>query len=198
MPTTLPSPPAPPHLTASLRHALLADRTQALTQLYQQAFPAVRRHVLRHGGSAHDAQDVFQDALVLFYEQLVGGTLVLTAAASTYLVGIGRNLWHHELRRRARYPRGGPPDELVPATTDAAASDAAAEAPLAVLDYVERLGEKCKALLLAFYYFQQPLSQIAAAHHYRTVRSATVQKFKCLERLRHAVRARAAHEFMDA
>ena len=43
-------------------------------------------------------------------------------------------------------------------------------------------------MLLAFYYSQQPLTQIAAANGYASVRSATVQKFKCLERLRDSVR----------
>ena len=169
----------------TLRAALLANREQALTQLYRRAFPPVRRYVSGHGGTLQDAQDVFHDALVILYEQAVGGTLVLTAAASTYLVGISRNLWHHEQRRRARLPHEAWPDEL-----NQTAEEAAPEEPgLAVLDYVERLGEKCKNILLAFYYFQQPLTQIAATHHYRSVRSATVQKFKCLERLRQAVRA---------
>ena len=64
----------------------------------------------------------------------------------------------------------------------------AEEPAFAVLDYVERLGAKCKRVLLSFYYFQ-PLTQIAEANGYRSVRSATVQKFKCLERLRNSVRA---------
>jgi RNA polymerase sigma factor (sigma-70 family) len=156
-----------------------------LTHLYRRAFPPVRRYVSGHGGTLQDAQDVFHDALVILYEQAVGGTLVLTAAASTYLVGISRNLWHHEQRRRARLPHEAWPDELNQTTEESAPE----ESGLAVLDYVERLGEKCKNILLAFYYFQQPLTQIAATHHFRSVRSATVQKFKCLERLRQAVRA---------
>ena len=171
--------------TATLRQALLADRAQALTQLYRRVFPSVRRLVGRQGGSEQDAQDVFQDALVIFYEQAVAGTLVLTASASTYLVGTSRHLWHHELRRRARLPQGSLPDdaELQPAD-----EPAEAESDFAVLDYVENLGEKCRQVLLSFYYFQQPLAQIAATHGYRSVRSATVQKFKCLERLRQSVR----------
>jgi DNA-directed RNA polymerase specialized sigma24 family protein len=155
----------------------------------------VRRHVCRHGGSDQDAQDVFQDALVILYEQAVGDTLVLTASASTYLVSVGRNLWHHEQRRRARLPHEALPDDPGPLGADA--SPAGEETSFAVLDYVERLGEKCKSMLLAFYYFQQPLTQIAAAKGYRTVRSATVQKFKCLERLRQAVRAVVTSETVD-
>ncbi|GAB3878514.1 hypothetical protein GCM10028824_40590 [Hymenobacter segetis] len=177
-----------PSATA-LRDALLADREQALTRLYHRAFPPVRRYVGNHGGTAQDAQDVFQDALVILYEQAVGGTLVLTASASTYLVGIARNLWHHEQRRRARLPHEALPDDAEPLAVLAAEEvEDSAEPAFAVLDYVERLGEKCRNVLLAFYYFQQPLTQIAQANGYRSVRSATVQKFKCLERLRNSVR----------
>ncbi len=180
MPAPIATPPPP---AAALRLALLTNREQALTQLYRRAFPLVRRHVRRHGGSAQDAQDVFQDALVILYEQAVGNTLVLTAPASTYVVGIGRNLWHHEQRRRARLPHEALPDDF-----SELVAEPATETSFAVLDYVEQLGQKCRDILLAFYYFQQPLTQIATTHGYRTVRSATVQKFKCLERLRLAVK----------
>ena len=179
-------PPASPSSAAALRLALLTDREQALTRLYRQTFPLVRRHVRRHGGADADAEDVFQDALVLLYEQAVSGALVLTATPGAYLLGVARHRWHHEQRRRARLAQSPLPDdpgELPPALPDPA------EPAVAVRDYVEQLGEKCKQVLLAFYYFQQPLSEIAAAHGYRSVRSATVQKFKCLERLRNAVRA---------
>jgi RNA polymerase sigma factor (sigma-70 family) len=183
-------PPRPTPAATALRDALLSNREQALTRLYRGAFPLVRRYVQRHGGAAQDAEDVFHDALVIFYEQAVGETLVLTAAPSTYLTGIARNLWHHEQRRRARLPHEALPDEGEPlATLGTEEPNDAAEPAFAVLDYVERLGEKCRDVLLAFYYFQQPLSQIAEAHGYRSVRSATVQKFKCLERLRQSVRA---------
>ncbi|MBO2008473.1 RNA polymerase sigma factor [Hymenobacter negativus] len=181
--TASPRLPKTPPASATLRHALLTNREQALTRLYHQAFPAVSRYIGRHGGSEQDAQDIFQDALVILYEQAIGGTLTLTAAPRTYLMGIGRNLWHHEQRRRARLSYEALPDDLEPLV-----AEAPEESTFAVLDYVERLGEKCKSMLLAFYYFQQPLTQIAATNGYRSVRSATVQKFKCLERLRDSVR----------
>ena len=185
--TALLPPGTAPRTADGLRHALLTNRPQALTGLYRQGFPPVRRHIGRRGGSAQDAQDVFQDALVLLYEQATGGTLVLTASVSTYLLGISRNLWRQELRRRARLPGAAFTDELAASLGEEA--EAPTEPVFAVLDYIERLGEKCKSVLLSFYYFQQPLTQIAEVQGYRSVRSATVQKFKCRERLRHAARA---------
>ena len=118
----------------------------------------------------------------------MGKQLVLTAAAGTYVVSIARNLWRQEQGRRTRHPHDPLDENIDGPAAEATPETETAEPALAVLDYVERLGEKCRSILLAFYYFQQPLAQIAATHQYRSVRSATVQKFKCLERLRQAVR----------
>ncbi|RTQ46887.1 sigma-70 family RNA polymerase sigma factor [Hymenobacter gummosus] len=171
---------------ARLRAALLADRAATLTQLYRRTFPAVERHVRRHGGTAADAQDVFQDALIVLYEKALAETLTLTATPGTFLVAVSRNLWRRELQRRGQHPTA----ELTEAHFDELPADESEAAPaLAVLDYVQQLGEKCRSLLIGFYYHRQPLEQLAAAHQYGSVRSATVQKFKCLERLRSAVRA---------
>jgi RNA polymerase sigma factor (sigma-70 family) len=178
---------APTESADTLREALLTDRSRTLTLLYQRTYPMVRRHVLRHGGAEQDAKDVFHDALIILYEKAVGGTLVLTASASTFLVGISRNLWQREVARRSRTTLADLTDEHAQLPDEPEA--ATPEAELAVLDYVEQLGEKCKSILLSFYYFRQSLEQIAATYQYRTVRSATVQKFKCLERLRQSVRA---------
>ncbi len=197
MPSTASSSrPAAASDSPTLRLALLAQREQTLTQLYQRTFPAVRRYVQRHGGTAGDAQDIFHDALVVFYEKLVADQLTLTAAPGTYLVAVCRNLWRQELERRQRIPH----TDLAEEHAQVAEEAAFAPEPLAdsVLAYVEQLGERCRSILLAFYYFQQPLADIAHTHQYRSVRSATVQKFKCLERLRGAVqhlRAELRHTF---
>ena len=180
----LPAPPA----AAPLREELLADRTRTLTRLYQRTFPMVRRHVLERGGTTQDAKDVFQDALIVFYEKTVSSQLTLTSSVSTYLVGVCRHLWQQELTRRKRLPLSEL-DEAHEQLSDTVEAVEAEPAPaLAVLEYVAKLGEKCQRILLSFYYFQQPLEQIAAENNYASIRSATVQKFKCLERLRKAVR----------
>lgn len=177
--------------TTALRHALLTDRERTLTALYAATFPAVKRLVRRQGGTADEARDVFHDAVVVFYEKAVAGTLTLTSPPGAYLAGIARHLWQRELERRRRGP------VLTAAFADDLAADLAdappAETPPAsVLDYVARLGARCRDLLVAFYYFRQPLEQITRDHEYGSVRSATVQKYKCLERLRNAVRHLAA------
>jgi RNA polymerase sigma factor (sigma-70 family) len=175
----------PPTSAAELRETLLTNRGQVLRQLYRQSFPVVRHHVLQHGGTEAEAKDVFQDAMVVFYEKAVSGTLHLTAAPATYVLAVARNRWRQELEHRQRRPH----THLAAGHLELPAAEPEAEATtVPVLDYLESLSEKCRDILLSFYYFRQPLEQIATTHAYRSVRSATVQKFKCLERLRNAVR----------
>ncbi|WP_245882913.1 RNA polymerase sigma factor [Hymenobacter chitinivorans] len=175
--------------SATLRQALLTHREQTLTRLYQRTFPLVRRYVQQHGGSASDAKDVFQDAMVVFYEKATAESFALTSSVSTYLVGISRNLWRRELTRRQQLPATSLGAEHEQAVAEDVGPGADERESLPVFDYVAQLGERCKNMLLAFYYFQQPLEQIASSLHYGSIRSATVQKFKCLERLRKSVRA---------
>lgn len=175
--------------SASLRLALLTSREPTLTRIYQRTFPLVRRYVQQHGGTTADAKDMFQDALVVFYEKAVRESFVLSSSVSTYLLGIVRNLWRRELSRRSQLPLTGLTDEHTQSEPE---TEPESGATLAILDYVEQLGERCKSILLAFYYFQQPLAQIAGSLNYGSIRSATVQKFKCLERLRKSVRAALA------
>ncbi|RSK37456.1 RNA polymerase sigma factor [Hymenobacter metallilatus] len=182
---TLSAPPAP---AAELAAALRANREQTLTQLYAHTFPMLRRYVQQRGGSAQDAKDVFQDAVVVLYEQAVSGRLTLTASASTYLFSVSRNLWKQELSRRSRQPATPLSDDHTQLPDTAATDAAPPDVTDMVLQHLAQLTTKCRRMLVSFYYFQQPLEQIAAEHQYGSIRSATVQKFKCLERLRNAVR----------
>jgi RNA polymerase sigma factor (sigma-70 family) len=166
--------------------ALRKDREKALTQLYKQTFPMVLHYVKRNSGTEQDAKDLFQDALIIFYEKAVSGQLTLTASASTYLVSICRKRWLRELYQRSHWESTeGQELDLSQSPDDFELTEPASEPSL--MKYVEQLGATCQNILLSFYYFRQTMEQIAEQHQYRNIRTATVQKFKCLERLRKSV-----------
>ena len=71
----------------------------------------------------------------MLYEKATGGTLVLTASVSTYLLSISRKPLAGQARVAAQLlPSEGLADELA---TDVADEPAAANLAFAVLDYVE-------------------------------------------------------------
>lgn len=168
----------------SMDAALLTDRERTLERIYAKTYPMVRHYVKENKGTDEDAKDIFQEALIAYYEKAIDGQLTLTSSVSTYLMGICKNLWRQELSKRACKTglSHAPVDEI---GEEIMVDDEQSTATL--MTFVEQLGETCKSILVSFYYFGQRLEQIAEQHGYRSVRSATVQKFKCLERLRKAV-----------
>jgi len=181
-----------PSLLADIdwRHDLLTNREQTLERVYAKVYPMVLHYVKEHGGNADDAKDIFQEALILFYEKVVHDQLTLTASVSTYLMGICKNLWRQELEKRSRKTALTDTEMAWTESSDESGSPA-----LQLMDFVTQLGEKCRDILVSFYYFGQRLEQIASRHGYQNVHTATVRKFKCLERLRKAVRHLSIERF---
>lgn len=66
-----------------------------LTQLYNQTFPAVTRYIIRHDGTKKDAEDIFQNALVLLYVKLKEKKLNIQSL-DKYLFTVCRNMWRRE------------------------------------------------------------------------------------------------------
>ena len=160
-------------------------REQWIIDLYQRVFPAVARYVNRRGGSLEQAQDVFQDALILYYERTASATDP-PEQEEAYLMGIARHRWARACRRT------GPEvslDDLV--GTDWVEEDPLPPSRQKLLRLLTVAGKKCMDLLRAFYYDQLPLSEVAHTFGYAGVRSATVQKYKCLEKVRTTVQEKS-------
>jgi DNA-directed RNA polymerase specialized sigma24 family protein len=69
------------------------ERKVLFMRLYQQAFPLVAKFVRERGGSFEEAKDVFQDALVIYYEKLATSNIVLQYSEASYIFGITKHLW---------------------------------------------------------------------------------------------------------
>ncbi|WP_223815798.1 RNA polymerase sigma factor [Adhaeribacter rhizoryzae] len=173
-----------PVMATDWRHSFITDREKTLTRVYAQTYPMVLHFVKQHNGTPEDAQDLLQEAIILFYEKVMHEQLVLTASATTYLLAICKNKWHQELEKRQRQARifltQTSPNWEEPTI-------ASEQTNLDLGTFVAQLGKKCQEILVSFYYFGHNMPQIAAQHAYRNVHTATVQKFKCLERLRQSL-----------
>jgi len=68
--------------------------------IYKEYYPTIKFLITTNSGTETDAEDVFQDALVVLYRKIAKGNLVLTSSFKTFLYSICRNLWLQRLDRR--------------------------------------------------------------------------------------------------
>jgi len=167
------------------------DQTQSremlLMELYQQAFPMAARYMSRMGGSFEEAKDIFQDALVIYYEQVVVAEAAPRQNARAYLLGISKHLWNKRFKEKSRDVSLDTSDRLNiepdPEYQEVSASR--------LLRLLHTAGRKCMELLSAFYYEKLPMEELAKRYGFSGPRSATVQKFKCLEKVKHTVKEKS-------
>ncbi|MEJ0083215.1 MAG: sigma-70 family RNA polymerase sigma factor [Puia sp.] len=71
----------------------------ALNGLYEN-FPMMRKLILSKGGCLRDAEDIFQEALIILINKVRKSDFKLTSKLSTYLFSVCRFLWKDELKKR--------------------------------------------------------------------------------------------------
>ena len=58
--------------------------------------------MLSNSGSDDDVSDVFQDTIIVLYNQIADNNLNLTTDLKGYFFGIARNVWSAQLRKKAK------------------------------------------------------------------------------------------------
>lgn len=162
------------------------QRQEWLLKLYTNAFPVVAQYISKHGGTLDEAKDIFQDALVIYYEKTVDGNLQLTHSEKAYLLGIAKHLWYHQQQKQSRLVT----DDVLN-YTELPEENIATPSTGRLLSYLEAAGKKCMDMLQAYYYDKQNMREIAEQFGLSGERSATVQKHKCLEKVRNKVKEKA-------
>ena len=72
---------------------------RVLQYIYKNSFNPVKQLILSNAGSEADAEDIFQEALIIIFKKLKAEqAFELTSAFNTYIYSISRLLWLKQLR----------------------------------------------------------------------------------------------------
>lgn len=171
--------------------AALADGQRAATeQIYRQNYPIISGWLVKNGGSSTDADDLFQEAIVVLFGKAQDTEFRLTCSIGTYLFAISKHLWYKKLQRQNREPvalndNTGDDDETGIAYDDDISTHQEREEHYEQLDAaLEQIGEPCRSILKAYYHHDKSMQEIAADFGYTNPDNAKTQKYKCLTRLR--------------
>lgn len=158
---------------------------EALVSLLEQNRRPVSSYVTRNNGTADDAKDILQEALVILWERVRSGRFEYSAKLSTFVFATARNLWLRVLaRRRKEVPCDD--DDPTPAESAANPLDALVEQEQseAVTSALEKLGDPCRKLLLLYYWEERSMEEIASELGFANAATAKSKKYQCKEALK--------------
>lgn len=153
--------------------------------MYQELFPMIRYLVVKNSGNDEDAEDIFQDGLIVVFKKIRDHELDLSSSFRTYIYSVCRNLWLQKLSKRKQYIREFSEVETYIDLTDGIDQyqDEEAEKYRLYQQHFFTLGEDCQKVLLLFMK-KQSLKEIALEMGYKTENYAKTRKYLCKEELK--------------
>ena len=148
----------------------------ALDYLYKKHYKMMLRLVLNNNGTEDEAKDIYQDALIVFWQKAISGNFVLTSKISTYLYSICLNLWRKELDKKSRF---GESDKEEVTYQDYEKK----ERIKIVHDCINQLGDSCRKILTYHYFDGLSMSDIAKKLKFANTDTAKTKKYKCKKKL---------------
>lgn len=148
----------------------------AAEYLYKQHFSMMSRLIKKNSGSEDDAKDIYQDAIIVFWEKITSGDFVLSSKISTYLYSVCFNLWRKELERRKKLS-----SQEVEGSVELDTNTE--ERVQAIRRCIDKLSETCQSVLKLYYFDNLQMSEIAQKLNFSNADTAKTKKYKCKKEL---------------
>jgi RNA polymerase sigma factor (sigma-70 family) len=168
-----------------LLQGLARNNKKAAETIYKQNYTMVQSMITNNNGTIDDARDVFQEAMIVLFENAKSPTFELNCQIKTYVYSVARRLWLKKLQQAKKF--GGEVEtmaEVVPVEEELEAHEQR-NAEFQVMEKaLMNLGEPCKSLLEAYYMQKKSMTDIAGSFGYTNADNAKNQKYKRLLRLK--------------
>lgn len=169
-----------------------AERERALEIIYTDNKAKVCAFILGNSGSEAEAKDIFQEAVIAFYENVRNEKFKGESTIGTYLYSIARFKWLNQIKKNA----------IRTGHHEKARKEEFTESPMAVLiegerksgvlEVLDQLGEACKELLVESLYHNASMKEIAQSGGYSSEQIVRNKKYKCLQKLKELLKLKPA------
>ena len=80
------------------------NNQRAINEVYKRYFKTIKQFIVMNHGDEEDAKDIFQEAMMIVFENCRNNTLELKCSLKTYLYSIARNQWYKKSRSESSMP----------------------------------------------------------------------------------------------
>ncbi len=165
---------------------------KTLDYLYKKYYRMMTRIVLSNNGTEDEAKDIYQEALLAFWQKAISGKLVLTSKISTFIYSICLNLWRKELDRKGRFSDEEMKDE------GSHPEHEKNERIRIINECINSLGDTCRKILTYYYFDGMSMTDIAEKLGFANTDTAKTKKYKCKKKLDSLVKSQySASDFLD-
>lgn len=167
----------------NLFEQLKAEQSKAFEMLYSDSFQSVSRFVINNKGNIDDAEDVFQEAMLVLVHKIRSNEFRLSASIGTYVMAVCKFVWLKRLRQAKNIVSI---DAWLPYNDKELEEVILAETAYKgkLQKYLHKISKHCQMFIDQVYFQGKSIEQIQQQYNYSTKQNALNQKYKCLEQIR--------------
>ena len=165
---------------------LRANSNEVLTALYKKYYTIVLKLIVSNNGSQVEAQDVYQETIIVVFENVKKPEFELNCQLQTYIYSIAKRIWLKQLKKNGKtfLFKENEENELADVSNDLNDHFKKEDDILKMNKSMQLLGEPCNTIINDFYILKLSMDKIAEKFGYTNSDNAKTQKYKCLQRLK--------------
>jgi RNA polymerase sigma factor (sigma-70 family) len=160
---------------------LKKEESASFGLLYKLYFPTIASFIKQNSGSDQDAEDIFQETIIVLLNKVRQPEFALTASLKTYLFSISKNLWLKKLRNHKQAVIVADPAMLE--AQDLLPEEESADKEK-VVTWFQKITAHCQRILKAIFFLNEPMDNLMIKMGWKNKHTATNQKYKCIEQIR--------------
>jgi RNA polymerase sigma factor (sigma-70 family) len=150
--------------------------------LYKFYFPSTANYIKQNSGSDQDAEDIFQETIIILLNKVRQPEFVLTSSLKTYLFSISKNLWLKKIRNVKRLNLNTDLATIPAQHFDDEQRENNNEEKITT--WLDRITANCKRILKAIFFLGEPMDSLMTKMGWKNKHTASNQKYKCIEQIR--------------
>ncbi len=162
----------------------LVEEDDVLKFLYATVKRSLFPFVRSNQGTLDDANDILQDAIIVFYEKVKSREFRLQTTISGYIYTVGKYMWLNRLKILSKETSFSDKEidnmEAVSVNVDMCENNLSTYTEM----LLEKMRKGCKQILIDSIYKKMSMKEIATAYGLKSDQIARNKKHKCLKNLR--------------
>ncbi len=158
--------------------------------LYKLYFPSVASYIKQNLGNNEDAEDIFQEAIIVLLQKARQPDFVLTSSLKTYLYSVAKNLWLKRLRDN-KVKISDADFILTNYASETLDLEPEKSREEKVENWLLKITRNCQNILKALFFYEVPMNSLMVKMGWKNKHTASNQKHKCIQQIKNVKKKEA-------
>jgi RNA polymerase sigma factor (sigma-70 family) len=164
---------------------LKTEESLSFELLYRLYYPSIASYITQNLGNNEDAEDIFQETIIILVQKVRQPDFVLTSSLKTYLYAVAKNLWLKRLRdNKIRFEdvelcltAHNIKTEIIEFETEMSNEEK-------VGNWLQKITRNCQEILKALFFYKVPMDTLMVKMGWKNKHTASNQKHKCIQQMK--------------